>query len=74
MSPHNPQDALRTACKTLNDQWQETRRQWRDAAAMEFERCYWQQVEQHTRELEKAAANFDDSLDRALRETSEVSP
>jgi hypothetical protein len=60
---------LTGAWSVLASQWLETRSQWRDSVAMEFEICCWNELHQRTRELLLSTERLDDTLSRALRST-----
>lgn len=64
----NSLERLAVAWSTLADCWQQTRSQWRDGTALEFERRFWQEVERQTRELMVAAERLDEALACALRD------
>lgn len=58
---------LTVAWTLVERQWQQTRAQWRDSVAIEFERRSWKEIEERTRELRTAAARLEETLDQALR-------
>jgi hypothetical protein len=57
---------LAVAWSALVSQWLETRSQWRDTVALEFENRCWNELHQQTQELLRAAERLDDTLSRAL--------
>ena len=69
MSQQNSHSNLQGAWSTLKEQWQETRSCWHDAVAVEFERQYWQEIEQTTKALARGAEKLDETLDQALHDT-----
>lgn len=62
-------DPLAAAWSELARQWLETRLQWQDAVALEFEGCCWNELQHDTQELLRSARGCEDILSRALSST-----
>jgi len=54
----------------LEEQWLNTRREWRDEVAARFEREFWQPWKQDLPRLLRELDELEDTLDRALQSLS----
>jgi uncharacterized protein YukE len=62
-------EAIAGEWSSLESLWEETRHDWRDAAAERFEREFWNELEGTVPQLLKAMDDLNDTLDQALRNT-----
>ena len=58
---------LAAAWSALASRWLEVRSRWQDTVALEFESHCWNELQQQTQELLRAAERLDETLSRALR-------
>jgi len=63
-------DNLNTEWKILQNQWNNSRQQWRDAVAERFEREFWQEWEEVVPCTLQSIVDLDDILSQALRNTA----
>jgi hypothetical protein len=69
LSESDAQADLHASLLTLTEKWAETRAQWQDSVAAEFERDIWDDIVQMTRSIERSAATLNDVIEQALRRT-----
>lgn len=60
-------ERVTVAWRILERQWEQTRSEWRDDMGLEFERRFWRQFAEQTRNLRSTAERLDEMLARALR-------
>jgi len=58
-------DLLSSEYVEIAEAWQRTREAWRDSIAMDFERSFWTDLDERTREFLKEYRLMDDVLSRA---------
>ena len=69
MSAQDARADLHASFLILSDRWAETRSQWQDRIAAEFEREVWDEIVEITRSVERSAAALDEVIEQALRRT-----
>jgi hypothetical protein len=63
-------ERLRSEWSLLQQQWHDSRRDWRDSVAAGFEREFWFQWESEVPQLIGELADLEENLERALRSLS----
>jgi len=58
-------DLLSSEYVEIAEAWQRTREAWRDSIALDFERSFWEAIDDRTREFLEECRAMDDVLGRA---------
>lgn len=58
-------DVLSSEYVEIAEAWQRTREAWRDSIAMDFERSFWTDLDERTREFLKECRSMDGFLSHA---------